>query len=76
MGSPEVTRVLSDIAAGDGSARERLWPLVYDELRKLFDRDLVAAAYCAMAEYARVPHAIGVGSGTDALAPVVSTSRS
>lgn len=35
MGSPEVTRVLSDIAAGDGSARERLWPLVYDELRGL-----------------------------------------
>ncbi|MEK6259676.1 MAG: ECF-type sigma factor [Planctomycetota bacterium] len=31
----DVTRILSQIAAGDPSAAERLLPLVYDELRKL-----------------------------------------
>ncbi len=31
----EVTRILSDIEAGDPAAAEQLLPLVYDELRKL-----------------------------------------
>ena len=31
----EVTRILSQIEAGDGSAAEQLLPLVYEELRKL-----------------------------------------
>jgi RNA polymerase sigma factor (TIGR02999 family) len=31
----QVTRILSDIEAGDPSAAEQLLPLVYDELRKL-----------------------------------------
>jgi RNA polymerase sigma factor (TIGR02999 family) len=31
----EVTRILSNIAQGDGRAAEELLPLVYDELRKL-----------------------------------------
>jgi RNA polymerase sigma factor (TIGR02999 family) len=31
----EVTRILSDLAQGDAQAAGRLWPLVYDELRKL-----------------------------------------
>src|SRR5881227_4004240 len=31
----EVTRVLSDLAPGDGQAAAELLPLVYDELRKL-----------------------------------------
>lgn len=32
---PDVTRILSQIEAGDPSAAEQLLPLVYDELRKL-----------------------------------------
>ncbi len=32
---PDVTRILSQIEAGDPSAGEQLLPLVYDELRKL-----------------------------------------
>ena len=35
MPSPDVTRVLSELGAGDAGARERLWPLVYDELHGL-----------------------------------------
>jgi RNA polymerase sigma factor (TIGR02999 family) len=31
----EVTRILSDLAHGDARAAEQLWPLVYDELRRL-----------------------------------------
>jgi hypothetical protein len=31
----DVTRILSQIEAGDPSAAEQLLPLVYDELRKL-----------------------------------------
>src|SRR5262249_22140171 len=31
----EVTRILSAIGRGDPRAAEQLWPLVYDELRKL-----------------------------------------
>src|SRR6476620_2581607 len=31
----EVTRILSAIEQGDPHAAEQLWPLVYDELRKL-----------------------------------------
>ena len=31
----DVTRILSAIEEGDPSAAEQLWPLVYDELRKL-----------------------------------------
>ncbi len=31
----DVTRILSQIELGDPSAAEQLWPLVYDELRKL-----------------------------------------
>jgi len=33
--SGEVTRILGELNAGDGSAAERLLPLVYDELRAL-----------------------------------------
>lgn len=33
--SPEVTRLLAQACAGDASAAERLWPLVYDELHGL-----------------------------------------
>jgi len=37
MGSPtgEVTRILGELNAGDGSAAQRLLPLVYEELRAL-----------------------------------------
>jgi RNA polymerase sigma factor (TIGR02999 family) len=31
----EVTRILEEIQQGDPDAAEQLWPLVYDELRKL-----------------------------------------
>ena len=31
----DVTRILSDIESGDPSAAEKLFPLVYEELRKL-----------------------------------------
>jgi hypothetical protein len=31
----EVTRILSALGAGDPQAAQQLWPLVYDELRKL-----------------------------------------
>lgn len=31
----EITRLLQDWSGGDRAALERLWPLVYDELRKL-----------------------------------------
>ncbi len=37
----EVTRILSDIEAGDPHAAEQLLPLVYDELRKLAAQKLV-----------------------------------
>jgi RNA polymerase sigma factor (TIGR02999 family) len=36
----EVTSILSAIQQGDPQAAERLWPLVYDELRKLAARKL------------------------------------
>jgi RNA polymerase sigma factor (TIGR02999 family) len=36
----EVTSILSAISGGDARAAERLWPLVYDELRKLAARKL------------------------------------
>lgn len=36
----EVTRILSQIAAGDGAATDELLPLVYDELRRLASRQL------------------------------------
>jgi RNA polymerase sigma factor (TIGR02999 family) len=38
----EVTRILSDIEAGDLHAAEQLLPLVYDELRKLAAQKLTA----------------------------------
>jgi hypothetical protein len=40
----EVTRILSAIDAGDPHAAEQLLPLVYDELRKLAQLALAAAA--------------------------------
>jgi RNA polymerase sigma factor (TIGR02999 family) len=36
----EVTRILASVRAGDGSALERLLPLVYDELRALARRQI------------------------------------
>ena len=39
---PDVTRILTQIEAGDPSAAERLLPAVYDELRKLATRWLAA----------------------------------
>src|SRR5262245_10714365 len=38
----DVTRILSQIDAGDPSAAEQLLPLVYDELRKLAAAKLVS----------------------------------
>jgi RNA polymerase sigma factor (TIGR02999 family) len=38
----EVTRILSDIKRGDPAAAGRLWPLVYDELRRLAAQKLAA----------------------------------
>jgi ECF sigma factor len=38
----EVTRILSDIKRGDAEAAGRLWPLVYDELRRLAAQKLAA----------------------------------
>jgi len=35
LAMPDVTRILSQIEAGDAHAAEKLLPLVYDELRKL-----------------------------------------
>src|SRR5688572_10615246 len=35
VGMSDVTRILSEIEAGDPAAAEQLLPLVYDELRKL-----------------------------------------
>ena len=35
MAMSDVTRILSQIDAGDPAAAEQLLPLVYDELRKL-----------------------------------------
>jgi|SRR5690606_20493180 len=35
MGQEDVTRILKDLAGGDGQAAEELLPLVYEELRKL-----------------------------------------
>jgi len=39
---PDVTQILSAIAAGDPRAAEQLLPLVYDELRKLASAKLAA----------------------------------
>lgn len=36
----EATRALADAAAGDASAEERVWALVYDELRVIAHREL------------------------------------
>jgi RNA polymerase sigma factor (TIGR02999 family) len=36
--SPDLTALLGELQAGDASARERLWPLVYDELHALAAR--------------------------------------
>jgi RNA polymerase sigma factor (TIGR02999 family) len=36
----DVTSILSAIAQGDSRAAEQLWPLVYDELRRLAAREL------------------------------------
>lgn len=36
----DVTRILSAIEQGDPQAAEQLWPMVYDELRKLASRKL------------------------------------
>jgi hypothetical protein len=38
----EVTRILSDLARGDGHAAAQLLPLVYDELRRLAAARLTA----------------------------------
>jgi RNA polymerase sigma factor (TIGR02999 family) len=35
MPSPDLTRVLAELDAGHAEARDRLWPLVYDELHGL-----------------------------------------
>lgn len=35
--SRDITLLLQDLDAGDGSAAERLTPLVYDELRRIAD---------------------------------------
>jgi RNA polymerase sigma factor (TIGR02999 family) len=35
MGSGTVTKLLEDWRSGEETAREQLWPLVYDELRRL-----------------------------------------
>src|SRR5215470_7625541 len=40
----DVTRILSQIEAGDPSAAEQLLPLVYDELRKLAAARMAAEA--------------------------------
>ena len=39
--SGEVTRLLKSWASGDASALDALWPLVYDDLRRLARRQLV-----------------------------------
>lgn len=38
--SPDVTRALADLSAGDHAALDRLLPLVYDHLRAMADREL------------------------------------
>ena len=40
----EVTELLAAARAGDGSAQERLYALVYDDLRRLAHRQLLASA--------------------------------
>ena len=40
----DVTRILDALGRGDPRAAERLWPLVYDELRRLAARKLAGEA--------------------------------
>ena len=62
MGSStgEITQILSELGAGDDSAADRLWPLVYDELRALAGRG----------EVLRVHQGVGVFLAERAAAPV------
>ena len=40
--APQITRIVNELAAGDRAAAERLFPLLYDEFRKLAHRYLAA----------------------------------
>lgn len=44
MSDDHVTRILSDLERGDGSAAEQLLPLVYDELRRLATKKMQGEA--------------------------------
>ena len=66
----DVTRILSQIEAGDGTAADQLLPLVYDELRKLAAQKmaqenpgqtiqataLVHEAYIRLVDAEKAPH--------------------
>jgi len=66
----EVTRILASLRAGDQAALDRLFPLVYDELRSVARRQLRRGAYGATLQATGLVHEVYLkladGSALDA----------